>query len=421
VLKKVKVLFGLFFLDYLRVLIDNSNINSMIYLIRRFIKPFYCMVLVLFCARANAQIISVQQIIDKMESHKNFSYQAVNRMREIFAKDTVTTQIHTVLEKAPGDKSLGYLFNMETKTGNDQFTNTDLYNGQNLIHIMPEDSTYRKENLEYIVQRTLPGYLKWLQGYMEKRSAKIVKASDTTINAIDSYHLIINFRDTMINKEHCYSNVNLYIDKVSGMPDCIIGRSRDMGFGDGATTYYSETRYFDYQFDHDNIDIASMTAPKGFNLPKEQPASAKKETDLLASGSVAPAWTLYTADGKKTSLAQLKGKVVLMDFYFIGCMPCMQSLKPLNNLYDKYKGKNFVIASLTERDSKQSVLEFEKNYHLKYPGYINAADVVKSYHVKGFPTFYFIDKEGKIANVHVGYDDDFEEKTTAVIDDLLKK
>jgi peroxiredoxin len=392
----------------------------MIYLIRRLIKPFFCIVFVLFGASVNAQVTSVQQIIDKMESHKNFSYRAVNSMREIFAKDTVTTQIHIVLEKAPGDKSLGYLFNMETKTGNDQFTNTDLYNGQDLIHIMPEDSTYRMENLEYIIQRTLPGYLRWMQGRLEKRSAKIVKASDTTINAVDSYHLIMNFRDTIINKEHCYSNVNLYIDKVSGMPDCIIGRSRDMGFGDGATTYYSETHYSDYQFDQDHIDMASMTAPKGFRLHEPQPATG--EADLLASGNVAPAWTLYTADGKKTSLAQLKGKVVLMDFYFIGCMPCMRSLKPLNNLYEKYKGKNFVIASLTERDGKQSVLAFEKNYRLKYPGYINAADVVKAYHVKGFPTFYYIDKTGKIAGVHVGYgDDDFEQKATAVIGDLLKK
>ena len=393
----------------------------MMYLVRKLIKPFTCCVLVLFGANVNAQIVSVQQIIDKLESHKNFSYRAVNRMREIFAKDTVTTQIHTVLERAPGDKSLGYLFNMETKTGNDQFTNTDLYNGQDLIHIMPEDSTYRKENLEYIVQHTLPGYLKWMQDRVEKRSAKIVKASDTTINAVDSYHLIINIRDTIINKEHSYSNVNLYIDKVSGMPNYIIARSRDMGFGDGATTYYSETRYFDYQFDQEHIDIASMTAPKGFQPPQERPALPKEQTDLLALRSVAPGWTLYTPDGKRMSLTQLKGKVVLMDFYFIGCFGCMLSLKPLNNLYEKYKGKNFVIASLTERDSKQSVLEFEKNYRLKYPGYINAADVVKAYHVKGFPTFYYIDKEGKIANVHVGYGDDFEKNATAIIDDLLNK
>lgn len=424
-LKKVKILFGFFFLGYLREPIDNAIIiDNMIYLVRRLIKPFTCLLFLLSAVGVNAQTSSVQQIIDKMESYKNFSYRSVNRMREIFASDTVTTQNHTVLEKAPGDKNLGYLLNMETRKGSDQFTYTDIYNGQQLIRTDPKDSTYQIQSpasMGYTLHTTLPGCLKWVQGRLEKRPFKIVKAIDTTINAIDSYHLIVTLQDTIINQEHGYSYVHLYIDKLSGMPDCIIIRSRDLGFGDGATTYYSETRYFDYKFDQDNIDIASMTAPKGFHLPKEQPASAKKETDLLVPGSVAPAWTLYTADGKKTSLTQLKGKVVLMDFYFIGCLPCMLSLKPLNNLYEKYKSKNFVIASLTERDSKQSVLKFENDYRLKYPGYINAADVVKLYHVDAFPTFYYVDKQGKIANVHVGYGDDFEKNASAIIDELLKK
>ena len=411
-------------MDYLRELIDNSNPHSMIYLIRRLMKPFICLAFVLFGANVNAQIVSVQQIIDKMESHKNFSYRAVNRMREIFAKDTVTTQIHTVLEKVPGDKSLSYLFNMETQKGNDQFTYTDLYNGQQLIHTDPKDSTYQIQSpqmMGHTLQSTLPGRLKWIQGRLEKGLSKVVKTNDTIINAVGNYHLIVHIKDTLINKEHDYSYVHLYIDKLSGMPDCIIIRSRDMSFGNGATMYYSETHYSDYKFDEGNIDIASMVIPKGFHPPKEQPVLPKEQTDLLALGSVAPGWTLYTADGKKTSLTQLKGKVVLMDFYFIGCAGCMLSLKPLNNLYEKYKGKNFAIASITERDSKKAVLDFEKNYHLRYPSYINANDVVRSYHVKAFPTFYYIDKKGKIANVHVGYGDDFEQKATAIIDDLLKK
>jgi peroxiredoxin len=117
----------------------------------------------------------------------------------------------------------------------------------------------------------------------------------------------------------------------------------------------------------------------------------------------------------------MKGKVVLLDFYFIGCTGCMLSIKPLNKLYEKYKNQDVVIASITERDSKKSVLAFDKNYKIKYPGYVDAADVVKSYHVGAFPTFYFIDKEGKIAKVMDGYGDDFEEKVTSIIDSLLNK
>ena len=76
----------------------------------------------------------------------------------------------------------------------------------------------------------------------------------------------------------------------------------------------------------------------------------------------------------------------------------MESLKPLHKVYDKYKNEQLILLSLTERDSKKAVLAFDKNYQIPYPGCVDAADVVNAYHVKAFPTFYFIDKEGKIAD-----------------------
>ncbi len=215
--------------------------------------------------------------------------------------------------------------------------------------------------------------------------------------------------------------MHLFIDKISGMPDCIIIKSRNTTYGDGISTYYWESRYLDYKFNQNNIDIASMTIPKGFHLPKEQPALPKEQTDLLALGSIAPNWSLYTADDKKISLTQLKGKVLLLDFFFIGCGGCMLSLKPLNKIHEIFKNKDVAMVSMAFRDSKKSVMEFTNNYNLKYPICINAEDVCKAYHVNGYPTFYIIDKEGKIENVIVGYSEGFEEKITSIINNALNK
>ena len=90
-------------------------------------------------------------------------------------------------------------------------------------------------------------------------------------------------------------------------------------------------------------------------------------------------------------------------------------------IYEKYKNKDLIIASLTGRDTKKAVIDFEKRYQIKYSGFIGAADVVKSYQVLTFPTYYFIDKEGKIDSISVGHNDDFEQKVTAEIDKLLNK
>ena len=288
-------------------------------------------------------------------------------------------------------------------------------NGKNILSIYSGDSTYYFEKIQpSIISQTLIGQLNWIKNFLEKKPSYIKKATDTTIYGIDSYHLVINTRDTLINNEHYYSRIHLFIDKLSGMPDCITGWAKYENPTGGARNYYSETRYFDYAFNQDNVDIVSVTIPKGYHLPKEPAA-------LLVPGSVAPEWTLYTTNGRKVSLSQLKGKVVLMDFYFIGCQNCMEALKPLNDLYDKFLKKDFVIVSITERDGKKSVSEFDKNYHIKYASFFNAADVIKSYHISGFPTFYFIDKKGKIADVQLGYGEEFEGKAIAIINSLLNK
>lgn len=386
----------------------------MIRLIKRLVKPFICVAFVLSGVDVNAQGSLIQNAIDRLESYKNFSYQYVYKQMD-YTSDTTIIDHKDIFSKAPEDKTVGYLFNMETWIRGNKFPYTDLYNGKNLIGITPDDSTYRmKEIRASAAQGSLLDYLKMLEGLFEKKPSEIDQ--DTTINGAICSHLILKTYDTVIDKEHYYTRIHVFINQLSGMPDCIIVRARKSRVGDGITNYYVEYRYSNYKFDQDNIDIASMTFPRGFHPPKERPAPT-----LLAPGKVAPDWTLYSAEGKQLSLAQMKGKVVLLDFFFIGCEGCMLSLKPLNKIHEKYKDQNIAMISMTYRDSKSSVMEFKKNYNIKYPVYINAGDVVKSYNVEQFPTFYFIDREGKIANVVVGYTDDFEEKVTSIIDNMLSK
>ncbi len=383
--------------------------------LRRLIKPFICITVVLSGVDANAQIPVLQQAIDKIESSKNFSYQSVYKQQD-YTSDTLIMLHKDVFLKAPEDKTFGYLFNMETLSPGNTFPYIDLYNGQNLLQVNPGDSTYTMKKIQASTfQGALLNYLKLIKGFFEKRPSEI--AGDTVINGITCSHLIVNTYDTIINKEHYYTRIHVFIDKLSGLPDYIITKSRNTRIGNAITNFYTEFRYFDYKFDQDNVGMISMAIPRGFHPPKERPAVAT----LLTAGESAPSWTLYSAEGKKMSLAQMKGKVILLDFFFIGCEGCMLSLKPLNRLHEKYKDKNVAMISLTYRDNKKSVMQFKKKYNIKYPIYVNAADVVKSYRVEAFPTFYFIDKEGKIENVFVGYSDNFEEKVTSIIDELLNK
>ncbi len=328
----------------------------MIYAFKKPIRLFICFVIIFFSVSIKAQVSLLQNTIDKVGSYQNFSYQSISKEKEIFVSDTVTEQRHAIFEKAPHDKNFGYLIKIETMNVQDKATYLDIYNGENKIHASKQDSTYSLLDFhQFIFQKTLPGYLRWIQSRLQKKSSKIVEAKDTTVIAIKSYHLIANVYDTLINKERNYTIVDLFISKISGMPDYLIVRSRSSTYGDGISTYYSASSYSDYKFNQANIDIASMTIPKGYHLLKEMPGLPKDQTDLLAVGNIAPDWTLYDANGNKTSFSQMRGKVVILDFFFIGCSGCMESLKPLNNIDRKYKDRNVAIMSLTARDSKKSI------------------------------------------------------------------
>ncbi|SDT69201.1 Peroxiredoxin [Mucilaginibacter mallensis] len=388
----------------------------MSYLNKGFVRLFACILLVLFSIEANAQVSLIQNAIDKLEGYKNFSYQCIEKTLD-YTTDTTTKQHKDIFQKAPGDENFGYLFSLETQEIGKSYHVIDLYNGQNVISIFPDDSAYQFADIKkYAMQSTtstLPGFLKWLKGRPEKKPSEMGR--DTAINGTFCYHSIFHIYDTTINKEHYHTDIDVFINKLSGLPNRIIMREKVPLFGN-VTNYYVANQYSNYKFNQENIDIAAMTVPNGFHPPKDQAV-----LPLLAPGTVAPDWTLYTTDGKQLSLAQLKGKVVLMDFFFIGCGGCMASLQSLDKIYGKYKDRNFVLVSISNRDSRKAVTGFKKNYHIKNPVCGDGADVAKAYHLPGAPLFYYIDKEGKIANVIFGYYDDFESKTTSLIDSLLSK
>lgn len=375
-----------------------------------YLTSFICLFFVLSGREANAQAALVQQAIDKIGSYEHLSYQLVYRQK-MYTNDTVITTHKDVLVKAPEDTTFGYFFRMEEYSKGYKFPYIAVYNGKNLMQLNPDDSTYAIQKIRpYPFEGSLPGYLKLISRLLKTKPSQL--AADTIVSGMACSHVILNTYDTIIQKEHYYTRIHLFIDKLSGLPNTIMAKSRYIGNGDGITDYYSEYHYSDYKL---TADPAAIKIPVGFHPQQE----GTPLPVLLEPGTMAPDWVLYSAEGKRLSLSQLKGKVVLLDFFFIGCEGCMRSLKPLNRLHEKYKNKNVVFVSMTYRDNKQSVTEFRNNYHIKYPIYINAGDVVESYHVTGFPTFYFIDPKGKIAKAMVGYGDDFEQKVTSIVDDLI--
>lgn len=372
---------------------------------------------VLAACSVKAQNPVIDGIITQLNSHKNFSYQAYEKLKD-YTNDTLIRPNYELFMKATDDKMFGYYFSIENRWTGENFVSKGLYDGQKLVYLHPADSTYtiQKPRIETMI-KTLPGNLDQIRSFLQKNPSKIRQAADTTINGRVNQHWVVSTRDTVIDKEHLHTLKHLFVDQATGLPNVLLTTGRNKNFGT-INTYYSKITYSNYKFDQSDVSVNSFTVPPRFHPPLP---AAEVRSSSLAKGSIAPQWTLEGIDGKKTSLSQLKGKIVLLDFYFIGCTGCMESLQPLNELYKKYKDKGVVIASLAYRDSKKAVAEFDKQYGIKYSSYVGAADVVKTYKVEAFPTFYIIDQQGKIANAISGYNEDFTKTITATFDALLGK
>lgn len=113
---------------------------------------------------------------------------------------------------------------------------------------------------------------------------------------------------------------------------------------------------------------------------------------------------LTTTDGRKIKLSDLKGKVVLLDFWATWCSPCVESIPILKNLYDKYEDQGFEILYISADSPAEiyKVRPFSQKYEIDFPVLL-AEGVQHLYQAKSFPTTIIIDKKGKIKLREVGF------------------
>ena len=131
----------------------------------------------------------------------------------------------------------------------------------------------------------------------------------------------------------------------------------------------------------------------------------------VAIGAQAPAFSQKTPDGKAVSLADYRGKYVLVDFWASWCGPCRQENPVLTKVYNKYKGHNFDIVgvSLADANGRAKWLKAVQDDHLAWTqvsdlrGLQNEA--AQRYHIQAIPQNFLIDPNGKIVAANLRGDE----------------
>ena len=169
----------------------------------------------------------------------------------------------------------------------------------------------------------------------------------------------------------------------------------------------------------DNKEISSKEESKSVNKEQvNETSNTENRTNQPQRPPVsipAPEFTLATTDGDLVSLSDLKGKVVLLNFWGTWCGPCRIELPDFIKLYDKYHKDGLEIVGITIRrgESIEDVARFQDQWGLNYLllNDINGNEVSKvtmdysraiGQMISGIPTTLIIDREGFIVNGFIG-------------------
>lgn len=146
---------------------------------------------------------------------------------------------------------------------------------------------------------------------------------------------------------------------------------------------------------------------KGFYTAKKGTSIAQNDVEVSKLvGNTAPDFTVTTIDGKKVSIKSLKGKVVVLNFWFTQCPPCREEMPTLNTFVDKYKDNKdvvFLAPEVVPTTTVADVQKFLKRVPFNYQVALGGKDAAAAYQVKVFPANFVIDKKGVVRMGYVGY------------------
>lgn len=142
----------------------------------------------------------------------------------------------------------------------------------------------------------------------------------------------------------------------------------------------------------------------------------------IGVGTIAPEIGASDLSGRAVSMASLKGKVVMVDFWASWCAPCKQELPVLDALYKKYRGKGFEIIGVNQDESAESARKFLSSQPLSFPiVHDRGRAVANRYAPSKMPSSFLIDRKGIVRYVHGGFKSDDRPKLEAQISELLAK
>lgn len=161
--------------------------------------------------------------------------------------------------------------------------------------------------------------------------------------------------------------------------------------------------------------------PSCGNRSAKGSASQSDSTTLVKVGDPAPDFSVALFDGSHLTLSELRGKVVLLNFWATWCPPCRQELTRVQkDLIDRFAGRDFLFLPVSRGEKRSDVAAFREKTGYTFPmGLDSTRTIYDRYATNFIPRNYLIDRDGRIITATIGYSPEEFDELIATIERTL--
>lgn len=370
----------------------------------------------------------------KCQSVYNGYYEMEHYWKLMSTNDTIKVSQSCYFQKTDNDSILPFVFNAKSAPSVVLFPVNTLYTGKQFVTYSDNGNgiggIYTNPNIIWtllVKNLALNSYLPITYNDSRPLTSDILSASTRVsirfikkeqINGIECYHIqaiVPPEYDHSLLKNHDFiikTEFNYLINKHDSIP-IQITIERDLKVGNELLVEYEKYVLNKYELNN-KIDSALFTMqsiPEDIDLRYFVSLETGKP---LETGDFAPNWNLISSNGEMVALSDYRGGLVLIDFFFAGCPPCIEILPGLNNLYRKYRDQGLQIIGISIIDTKKTLEYFRERHGINYPLLLGNHDVGTAYNITHVPALYLIDKKGEIL-LHPEFDNQSLERLENII------
>jgi len=239
-------------------------------------------------------------------------------------------------------------------------------------------------------------------------SLNIISLSDTVYNGEDCKKAMVKFPADKKKGELSYTYI---FSKKNFMPLWVMAKTSHKDY-----TYFDELYFSEYEFNNVSLEELQKRQAEviAANPIDEKTANSElsKLESMLHIGENAPIveGAFYT-DNSDFNLSDYIGKnIIIIDFWYTHCPPCVKSMPSLVELHQEYKDKGLKIFGVNSVDNQPHSLDnldrFLSKRDISYDIVMIKPEVDLMYKIKSYPTMYVIDLNGKVSLVEIGFNDE---------------